>query len=119
MDPPCVVPRERASHPGDERFPPSPPASVSPDGAIGGPHAPWYPADRAFVNRFFRSALFPLFVIVLLVYLASQTLIPHGKNTQKLTLSDFTQRVQQGEVQSAEFTPSKRAISFKLTDGKK
>ena len=28
------------------------------------------------VNRFFRSALFPLIVIVLLVYLASQTLIP-------------------------------------------
>jgi cell division protease FtsH len=71
------------------------------------------------VNRFFRSALFPLFVIVLLVYLASQTLIPHGKSAQKLTLSQFTQRVDQGEVQSAEFTPSKRAISFKLTDGKK
>jgi cell division protease FtsH len=58
-------------------------------------------------------------VIVLLVYLASQTLIPHGKSAQKLTLSQFTQRVDQGEVQSAEFTPSKRAISFKLTDGKK
>ena len=28
------------------------------------------------MNRFFRSALFPLVVIVLLVYLASQTLIP-------------------------------------------
>ena len=51
------------------------------------------------MNRFFRSALFPLFVIVLLVYLASQTLIPHGKSTQKLTLSQFTQRVDQGEVQ--------------------
>jgi cell division protease FtsH len=71
------------------------------------------------VNRFFRSALFPLFVIVLLVYLASQTLIPHGKNTQKLTLSQFTQHVQDHDVQSAEFNPSKRAISFKLNDGKK
>jgi cell division protease FtsH len=71
------------------------------------------------VNRFFRSALFPLFVIVLLVYLASQTLIPHGKNTQKLTLSQFTQQVEDHNVQSAEFNPSKRAISFKLSDGKK
>jgi cell division protease FtsH len=71
------------------------------------------------VNRFFRSALFPLFVIVLLVYLASQTLIPHGKNAQKLTLSQFTQHVQDHDVQSAEFNPSKRAISFKLSDGKK
>ena len=30
------------------------------------------------MNRFFRSALFPLIVIVLLVYLASQTLMRGG-----------------------------------------
>ena len=71
------------------------------------------------MNRFFRSALFPLFVIVLLVYLASQTLIPHGKSTQKVTLSDFTTAIGQGRVDNAEFNPSKRQISGKLTDGKK
>ena len=37
------------------------------------------------MNRFFRSALFPLVVIVLLVYLASQTLIPHKSATEKVT----------------------------------
>ncbi len=41
------------------------------------------------MNRFFRSALFPLFVIVLLVYLASQTLIPHSKAAAKTTYSEF------------------------------
>jgi cell division protease FtsH len=71
------------------------------------------------VNRFFRSALFPLFVIVLLVYLASQTLIPHGKNTQKVTYSEFRQDILDSKVASAEFTPGKRQISGKLTDGKK
>jgi cell division protease FtsH len=71
------------------------------------------------VNRFFRSALFPLFVIVLLVYLASQTLIPHGKDTQKLTYSQFIQKVQEDQVDKAEFTPSKRSISFQLDTGKK
>src|SRR5213596_3510235 len=71
------------------------------------------------MNRFFRSALFPLFVIVLLVYLASQTLIPHGKNTQKVTYSEFRQDIGTNRVESAEFTPSKRQISGKLTDGKK
>jgi cell division protease FtsH len=71
------------------------------------------------VNRFFRSALFPLFVIVLLVYLASQTLIPHGKNTQKVTYSEFRQDIKTGQISSAEFNPSKRQISGKLTDGKK
>jgi cell division protease FtsH len=71
------------------------------------------------VNRFFRSALFPLFVIVLLVYLASQTLIPHGKSAAKLTYSDFRAAIPAGKVDSAEFNPSKRQISGKLTDGKK
>jgi cell division protease FtsH len=56
---------------------------------------------------------------VLLVYLASQTLIPHGKNTEKLTLSEFTTKVKEHQVDSAEFNPSKRAVTFKLTDGKK
>jgi cell division protease FtsH len=70
------------------------------------------------VNRFFRSALFPLFVIVLLVYLASQ-MIPHGKSTQKLSYSDFRQDISNGQIQTAEFTPSKRQISGKLEDGKK
>jgi cell division protease FtsH len=71
------------------------------------------------VNRFFRSALFPLFVIVLLVYLASQTLIPHGKSAAKLTYSDFRAAIPQQKVETAEFNPSKRQISGKLTDGKK
>ena len=39
------------------------------------------------MNRFFRSALFPLVVIVLLVYLASQTLIPHKTSAAKATYS--------------------------------
>ncbi len=71
------------------------------------------------MNRFFRSALFPLFVIVLLVYLASQTLIPHGKNTQKVTYSEFRADIQARQISSAEFNPSKRQISGKLLDGKK
>jgi cell division protease FtsH len=72
------------------------------------------------LNRFFRSALFPLFVIVLLVYLASQTLIPHQKNEQKLTYSGFKQQVMEHQIDGAVvFNPGKRAISGKLDDGKK
>jgi cell division protease FtsH len=40
------------------------------------------------MNRFFRSALFPLIVIVLLVYLASQTLM-HEKPKDKVTYSEL------------------------------
>jgi cell division protease FtsH len=64
------------------------------------------------VNRFFRSALFPLVVIVLLVWLASQTLIPHGKSAQRATYSDFIGAAKQGSVDKVEFNPSKRQITY-------
>jgi cell division protease FtsH len=68
------------------------------------------------VNRFFRSALFPLFVIVLLVYLASQTLIPHSKSEKKVTYSEFLAEAKGGHVDNVVFNPSKRSISFILVD---
>jgi cell division protease FtsH len=48
------------------------------------------------MNRFFRSALFPLIVIVLLVYLASQTLM-NDKPKEKVTYSELQQQVDRGE----------------------
>ncbi|MFL5940219.1 MAG: ATP-dependent zinc metalloprotease FtsH, partial [Gaiellaceae bacterium] len=72
------------------------------------------------MNRFFRSALFPLVVIVLLVWLASQTLIPHGKSETKFTYSEFIQKAKEGNVGNVEFNPSKRAITGTITnDGDK
>jgi cell division protease FtsH len=71
------------------------------------------------VNRFFRSAFFPLIVIVLLVWLASQTLIPKDKNRQALTTSEAIAKVKGHEVASAVFNPSKRSINLKLNDDKK
>jgi cell division protease FtsH len=66
------------------------------------------------VNRFFRSALFPLFVIVLLVYLASQTLIPHGKGEEKFTTSQFIQAAERGDLTKVVFNPGKHSISAQL-----
>ena len=74
---------------------------------------------RDRVNRSFRTALFPLIVIVLLVYLASQTLIPHKSTTAKKTYSDVIAQVEAGQVQSAVFDPGKRSISVVLKDGTK
>jgi cell division protease FtsH len=71
------------------------------------------------VNRFFRSALFPLIVIVLLVYLASQTLIPKSKSAHKVVLSDVYAQIQQGQVKSAVFSPSKQSITLETTSGQK
>ncbi len=68
------------------------------------------------MNRFFRSALFPLIVIVLLVYLASQTLLGSGKNEKKVTYSQIRQQVNDGTVKEVLFVPNKREIKVTLTD---
>jgi cell division protease FtsH len=71
------------------------------------------------VNRFFRSALFPLIVIVLLVYLASQTLIPRRADEKKATYSELIRQVESGNVNEVLFTPNKRQINATLASGQK
>ena len=71
------------------------------------------------MNRFFRSALFPLIVIVLLVYLASQTLIPRRAEEKKVTYSDLIAQVEQGNVNQLTFNPNKRQINATLVSGQK
>jgi cell division protease FtsH len=71
------------------------------------------------VNRFFRSALFPLVVIVLLVYLASQTLITKHDGSAKYTFSQLIQSASAGNVESAVFNPNRQEVKATLTDGKK
>ena len=69
------------------------------------------------MNRFFRSALFPLIVIVLLVYLASQTLIPKSKAPRKVTYSELIQKVQEcgsSCVQEVVFNPGKQQITAQI-----
>src|SRR5690242_7964375 len=71
------------------------------------------------MNRFFRSAFFPLIVIVLLVWLASQTLIPKSNNETRLTTSMALTQVRDGHVTEAVFNPGKHSIQLKLDTGKK
>ena len=71
------------------------------------------------MNRFFRSALFPLIVIVLLVYLASQTLIPSGEEGEKLTYSQLFTQVENGNVQEILFTPNRQQVDATLVGGDK
>ena len=71
------------------------------------------------MNRFFRSALFPLIVIVLLVYLASQTLIPRRDAERKLTYSQLSTKIEDGAVQEVLFTPNRQQINATLVGGEK
>ncbi len=73
------------------------------------------------MNRFFRSAFFPLIVIVLLVWLASQTLIPKSNHTLKKTYSQLKQDIQAnpGDYSEVVFSPAKRSATAKLNDKNK
>ncbi|HVR12952.1 MAG TPA: ATP-dependent metallopeptidase FtsH/Yme1/Tma family protein, partial [Gaiellaceae bacterium] len=71
------------------------------------------------MNRFFRSALFPLIIIVLLVYLASQTLLPGRSQQQKITYSQLISKVKVGDVNDVEFNPNRQQITANLVEGGK
>jgi cell division protease FtsH len=78
------------------------------------------------VNRFFRSALFPLVIIAALVWLALQTLGGHSSSTQKLTYSQVYNRVLKCnvdgngcDIQEVIFNPNKQELNVKWNDGKK
>ncbi|HUG65954.1 MAG TPA: ATP-dependent zinc metalloprotease FtsH [Gaiellaceae bacterium] len=71
------------------------------------------------MNRFFRSALFPLVIIVVLVYLASQTLLPGRSEEQKWTYSQLIGEVKSGNVNDVLFAPSKQQITATLVGGDK
>ena len=73
------------------------------------------------MNRFFRSALFPLIIIAALVWLALQTLGNHGAKQVKMTLSDLQNQVKSSpaSIEGVTFVPSKQEIDATLQSGKK
>jgi len=73
------------------------------------------------VNRIFRSALFPLIVIVLLVYLASQTLMRDDEKQEKKLLSEVIAQVNRDptSIEKVTFVPRKRQANIDNANGTK
>jgi cell division protease FtsH len=74
------------------------------------------------VNRFFRSALFPLIIIAALVWLALQTLGGNNTKVEKQSTSQVYKLVTDnpGQINGpVTITPSKQQLDLTLTDGKK
>ncbi|MGI8421428.1 MAG: AAA family ATPase, partial [Gaiellaceae bacterium] len=71
------------------------------------------------MNRFFRSALFPLIVIAAIVWLATQTLVSHGKKAEKVSYSQVVANTQSGLYDKIVVSPSKREIDAYTADGTK
>ncbi|MBV8479166.1 MAG: ATP-dependent zinc metalloprotease FtsH [Actinobacteria bacterium] len=73
------------------------------------------------MNRFFRSALFPLIIIAALVWLALQTLGSHGtKATSEPTSAVYQQiRSQPGSIDSVSIDPNKQSLTLLTKTGQK
>ena len=73
------------------------------------------------MNRFFRSALFPLVIIAALVWLALQTLGGHSQKTTTHTTSQFITVVQTspGTIKDVVIDPNKRKFNVQQQDGTK
>lgn len=68
-----------------------------------------------------RSALFPLIVVVLLVYLASQTLLPTADERPRMAYSDVKELVRESpdRVEVVVFESRTQRIELDLTDGRR
>jgi cell division protease FtsH len=73
------------------------------------------------VNRFFRSAFFPLLVIVALAWLASETLRGDNSKERKVTYSQVRQQVVNDpqSIEEVVFDPKKHGITVKYRDSQK
>jgi len=71
------------------------------------------------VNRFFRSALFPLLIIAVLIFLASRTFLPGGSEQRKITYSDAIKEVRNGNVNEVVFDPRRQSLTLSLVNADK
>ncbi len=70
------------------------------------------------MSRFFKSAAFPILVVVILAFFA-QKLISPGTNAPKYTYANLTQDINAGKVKSADLKTKDNIVAVTLTDGKK
>ncbi len=69
------------------------------------------------MNRFFRSALFPLVIIAVLVWLALQTLGGHGQKVEKKTTSEVIQLIENNptQIKKVVISPNKHEFTVEQT----
>ena len=68
------------------------------------------------MSRFFKSAAFPILIVVVLAFFA-QKLISPGSQQPTPTYGDFVQQLQQGDVKSVDLKTKDNTITVKLRTG--
>ncbi len=91
--------------------------ALRPDSGLPGPAR----TDERDWRRIYRSGLFPLIIIVLLVYLASQTLLGDDGHADEIAYSE-AKAIAEGRPQTVRnviFHPGSKTLEMELTDGTK
>ena len=68
------------------------------------------------MSRFFKSAAFPILIVVVLAFFA-QRLISPGTQEQPPSYGDFVQQLQAGQVKTADLKTKDNTITVKLANG--
>jgi cell division protease FtsH len=68
------------------------------------------------LRRFFRSAAFPILIVVVLAFFA-QRLISPGSGTETPDYNTFVQRVDQGQIESVTWNTKDNSLNVKQVDG--
>jgi cell division protease FtsH len=70
------------------------------------------------MSRFFKSAAFPILIVVVLAFFA-QRLISPSSETKKPDFGQFLTQINQGQVKSADIKTKDNTVDVTLTDGRK
>ena len=70
------------------------------------------------MSRFFKSALFPILIVVVLAFFAQRLIIGPGSPEPKQTYSDFVSELSAGQVSSVDVRTKDNTIAVKLRDGR-
>ena len=66
------------------------------------------------MSRFFKSALFPILIVVVLAFFAQRIISP-GDHSKAPNFTEFQQQIKAGQVESATFNTKDNTIDFTST----
>ena len=68
------------------------------------------------MRRFFRSAAFPILIVVVLAFFA-QRLISPNEGTEPPTYNEFLQQVNSGQIEEVTFNTKDNTLNVKQSNG--
>src|SRR5207253_9871696 len=95
----------------------SPSGDPHPDATLGSPR-PRVQAHFPFMSRFFKSAAFPILIVVVLAFFA-QKLIGSSSHSPKQTFGDLISQLDHGYVQSLSLHQKDNTADVTTTSGQK